>query len=141
MHNNKTNTLYLQISTLDGIFFENEINSVSLPTVWGGSIVFQPNHSPFIANIALGQLKINQINEQNPKICAISGGLVYVIDNTIKIITDDIVFRENINVDELKQERDKIVELLKINDQKNNDLDLQLRNINNKINIYTKFLN
>ncbi|MCT4469784.1 ATP synthase F1 subunit epsilon [Mycoplasma sp. HS2188] len=138
MKNSEANTTHLQISTLNGIFFEGDVRSVSLSTITGGAIVFQPNRSPFISNIAVGKLAINEVGDDDYKLCAIGGGIVYAQSNCVKIITDDIVFSEDIDIDRAKRDRDSALAQLK-NDNKKNDvnLELKLRKAISKIDIYS----
>lgn len=53
---NNSPTIHLFISTLEGVFFEKDVRSVSLRTISGGQITFLPEHAPFMSNIEVGKL-------------------------------------------------------------------------------------
>lgn len=89
----------LTISTPYGLFYEQEVDIVTLKTS-EGYIGLQKNRIPFISTIEISSLyiKVNGIS----KIAAIGGGIVFVEKDYIDIFTDDIQWKELINKDEIQ---------------------------------------
>ncbi len=89
-------TTHLKISTPQGIFFDGEVDIVTLKTS-NGYIGIQKNRLPFISNVEISIMYINSKLSNNEKICAIGGGLVYVEREYIDIFTDDIYYKEDLD--------------------------------------------
>ena len=90
------NTTHLKISTPKGIFFDGEVDIVTVKTT-NGFIGVQKNRLPFISNIEISTMYINSKASNNEKICAIGGGLIYVERDYVDIFTDDIFFKEELD--------------------------------------------
>ena len=90
------NTTHLKISTPKGIFFDGEVDIVTVKTT-NGFIGVQKNRLPFISNIEISTMYINSKASNNEKICAIGGGLIYVERDYVDIFTDDIFFKEDLD--------------------------------------------
>ena len=99
-------TTHLKISTPKGVFFDGDVDIVTLKTA-NGYIGIQKNRLPFISNIEISTMYINSVASNNQKICAIGGGLIYVEREYIDIFTDDIIQflagKDNIVADALSQ--------------------------------------
>lgn len=93
------NKIKLTISTPKGVFFEEEVIIVTLKTA-NGYIGLQRNRMPFISSIEISTMFIKNDNET--KIVAIGGGIVFVEKTYIDIFTDDIEWKENINKSEVE---------------------------------------
>lgn len=89
----------LTISTPYGLFYEQEVDIVTLKTS-EGYIGLQKNRIPFISTIEISSLYI-KVNGTS-KIAAIGGGIVFVEKDYIDIFTDDIQWKELINKDEIQ---------------------------------------
>ena len=89
-------TTHLKISTPQGIFFDGDVDIVTLKTA-NGYIGIQKNRLPFISNVEISIMYINSKLSNNEKICAIGGGLVYVEREYIDIFTDDICYKEDLD--------------------------------------------
>ena len=90
-------TTHLKISTPKGIFFDGEVDIITVKTA-KGFIGIQKNRLPFISNIEISTMYINSKASNKEKICAIGGGLIYVEREYIDIFTDDIVYKEDLDV-------------------------------------------
>ncbi len=97
-----TKTTHLRISTPNGIFFDEEVDILTVKTPMG-YIGIQRNRLPFISNIEISVMYINSKSSNNEKICAIDGGLIYVEREYVDIFTDEIMYKEDI--DELKVQK------------------------------------
>lgn len=89
-------TTHLKISTPKGLFFDGEVDILTVKTA-NGYIGIQKNRLPFISNIEISVMYINSKASNNEKICAIGGGLIYVEREYVDIFTDDIIYKEDIN--------------------------------------------
>lgn len=89
-------TTHLKISTPKGIFFDGDVDIVTVKTA-NGYIGIQRNRLPFISNIEISTMYINSKSSSDEKICAIGGGLIYVEREYVDIFTDDIIFKEDLN--------------------------------------------
>ncbi len=90
------NTTHLKISTPKGIFFDGEVDIITVKTA-EGFIGIQKNRLPFISNIEISTMYINSKASNKEKICAIGGGLIYVEREYVDIFTDDIVYKEDLD--------------------------------------------
>ncbi|MGL6125449.1 MAG: ATP synthase F1 subunit epsilon [Metamycoplasmataceae bacterium] len=95
-------TTHLKISTPKGIFFDGDIDILTVKTA-KGYIGIQKNRLPFISNIEISTMYINSRGSENEKICAIGGGLIYVEREYIDIFTDDIIFKEDLDEDLIRK--------------------------------------
>ncbi len=89
-------TTHLKISTPKGIFFDGEVDIITVKTA-KGFIGIQKNRLPFISNIEISTMYINSKASNKEKICAIGGGLIYVEREYIDIFTDDIAYKEDLD--------------------------------------------
>jgi F-type H+-transporting ATPase subunit epsilon len=94
-------TTHLKISTPKGVFFDGDVDIVTIKTI-DGFIGIQKNRLPFISNIEISTMYINSKSSGNEKICAIGGGLIYVEREYVDIFTDDIVFKEDLDENLIK---------------------------------------
>lgn len=105
-------TTHLKISTPKGVFFDGDVDIVTLKTA-NGYIGIQKNRLPFISNIEISTMYINSVASNNQKICAIGGGLIYVEREYIDIFTDDIIYKEDIDESKVQDLIDKTEKKLK----------------------------
>lgn len=110
----------LTISTPKGVFFEEEVVIVTLKTA-NGYIGLQRNRMPFISSIEISTMFIKNDNET--KIVAIGGGIVFMEKTYIDIFTDDIEWKENINKSEIEhlinETQNKLDQINKDNTERN----------------------
>ncbi len=90
--------LHFQIVTLSGIKFDTEVYEVQLPTPEGHIGVFE-HHMPLVSLASPGVIAIRH-NERdtNDKIeyYATDGGVIEILDNRVRLLTDDAVDAESI---------------------------------------------
>lgn len=87
-----------QIITLSGIKFDEEVYEIQLPTPDGNIGVF-PNHMPLVSLAVPGVIAVRR-NEHdgNDKLeyFATDGGVIEILDNTVKILADEAVHAEEV---------------------------------------------
>lgn len=91
--------LHLQLVTLTGTKFEGDVYEVVLPTLDGEIGVLQ-NHMPLISVATAGAVlvKKNRTDTDNQReVFAISGGVIEVEHNQLKLIVDEADHADNIN--------------------------------------------
>lgn len=90
---------HLQLVTLTGTKFEGDVYEVILPTL-DGEIGVLANHMPLISVATAGAVvvKKNRTDSDNQReIFAISGGVIQVEHNQLKLIVDEADHASNIN--------------------------------------------
>ncbi len=94
-----------QIVTLSGVKFDEDVYEVQLPTPDGNIGVF-PNHMPLVSLASPGVISVRR-NERdgNDKLeyFATDGGVIEVLDNTVRILADEAVHAEEIHEDTVKK--------------------------------------
>ena len=80
-----------------------------------GDIGILPNHAPFVAELSMGKMEIESPNKDRRNIYFLSGGFLEISNNQVTIIADEILPREEIDieneqtqVEELKKELEKL---------------------------------
>ncbi|WP_029512787.1 ATP synthase F1 subunit epsilon [Mycoplasmopsis iners] len=129
---------YLKIITVNGIFYEGEVEAVNLKTKDGGAMTILADHSTFVSNIDVCKMTINYPHSEDYKICSIGSGLLYVDAKSIKIITDDIIYASDINIKRAESDKEDL--LRKIQQVKNEKeraiFEYKLRKAINRIEVY-----
>ncbi|HET9850574.1 MAG TPA: ATP synthase F1 subunit epsilon [Candidatus Saccharimonadales bacterium] len=90
---------HLLLVTLTGIKFEGDVYEVILPTL-DGEIGILRNHMPLISVATSGvvAVKKNRTDSENQReFFAISGGVIEVEHNQLKVIVDEADHADNIN--------------------------------------------
>jgi F-type H+-transporting ATPase subunit epsilon len=103
------NSIKLKLIAPDGIKYDNEVTSVSLPTQ-NGQITILPEHTPLIAIMKPGEIVI-KINGKE-EILASEGGVVEVSDKLVKILADSAEEVNSLNqlkIEEAKQEAHELL--------------------------------
>lgn len=91
------NKTHLKIITPNGIFWDKEVDMVTVRTTEGEMGILH-GKSPVVASIEISELSINKRGSSNFKDCAIAGGILYVTPERIDIITDAIEYKEKIDI-------------------------------------------
>lgn len=94
-----------QIVTLSGVKFDEDVYEVQLPTPDGMIGVF-PNHMPLVSLAVPGVIAIRR-NERdsNEKLeyFATDGGVVEILDNTVRILADEAIHAEDVHEESTKK--------------------------------------
>lgn len=94
-----------QIVTLSGVKFDEEVYEVILPTPDGQIGVF-PDHMPLVSMAVPGVIMVRRDKrDSNSKLeyFATDGGIIEILDNTIKILADEAVHAEDIHEEASKK--------------------------------------
>lgn len=130
------NKTRLKISTPYGIFFDEDVEIVTLKTL-NGYIGLQYNRMPFISSIDISPMFI-KINSNTTKKVAIGGGIVFVEKKYIDIFTDDIQWQEDLDKNEIEKqiiEFQKKLEQEKISNVEKMKNELALKKAMNKMSV------
>ena len=125
MISKKTN---LKIITPQGIFYNNQVEIVTLKTT-EGFIGLMKNKSPFIASLDIANLLINSKKSKKFLECAIAGGIVKVDRNNVLIITDAIEEKTKISKSRAKKSKLKAEQIIK---SKKSDYEIHMAEIDLK---------
>lgn len=99
-----------KIVTPDGVIYEDEIESVSLPTALG-EITVLPHHIPLISVIKIGEIRIVKGGQELG--VAVSSGVLEVREsNEVIVIADTAERAEHIDVERAEQARKRAEELM-----------------------------
>src|SRR5690606_3464658 len=94
-----------QIITLSGIKFSEEVYEVQLPTPDGHIGIF-PHHMPLVSLAVPGLIAIRR-KERDPvekmEYFATDGGVIEILDNTVRILADEAVYAEDIHEESTKK--------------------------------------
>jgi F-type H+-transporting ATPase subunit epsilon len=93
--------LNVEIVTPDGPVFTGKVVSCTAPGT-NGQFQILVGHAPFLANLQIGEIKLQKNNEDQKKL-ATSGGFLEVKDNNISIIVESAEFADDINVARAKE--------------------------------------
>jgi len=110
--------LQLEIVTPFGKTFTEEILSCVVPGVSGQFQVLK-NHAAVISNIAVGAIKVKNL-EKNEIFIATSGGFCEVRDNAVKIIVESAELSDSIDVNRAIKAKERAEERLR---SKSNEID------------------
>ena len=126
-------TFKLTISTPYGLFYEKEVDIVTLKTS-EGYIGLQRTRIPFISVIEISSWVIKV--DGTTKIAAIGGGIVFVEKDYIDIFTDDIQWKEHLNKSEIQaiiDETNQKLQALKNDNIEKYKTELTLKRAMNKL--------
>lgn len=130
-------TTHLKIITPSKVFYENDVKIVTVNTS-GGYVGILPNHTPFFTNIEIGKLTINYEKDDDYKLCTISNGLLYADAEKISILTDDIIFANEIDIEKAEIDRRLALKNLEIYKNTHEALkyELMLKKALNRIDVF-----
>jgi F-type H+-transporting ATPase subunit epsilon len=94
-----------ELVTLNGVKYTEDVHEVILPTADGYIAIFE-NHAPLVSLAVPGVISI-RARENTPddmlKHYATNGGIIEVIDNTIRMLVDEADAAEEINEKEIEK--------------------------------------
>lgn len=127
----------LKIITQSQVFYKGKVKSVQLATKSGGEIVLQPNRSEFLSTIDICKLLITPFNKEEVLECSISDGIVYADSSEIRIITNDIIFSKDIDLQKAESDREFALKQLESAKSANEEklFEIKLRKAINRINV------
>ena len=102
-----------ELVTLDGVKFRETVHEVILPTVEGEIAVFT-HHAPLVSIATHGAIAIRR-KEKDPddllEYYATNGGVIEVLDNTVRLLADEATHSEEINEAEEKAAYERALKL------------------------------
>ncbi len=99
--------------------------------------MLQPNRSEFLSTIDICKLFITVKDNQEPLECSIGDGIVYVDESSIRIITNDIIWSKDIDVEKAEKDRDYALKQLENAKNASDEklFEIKLRKAINRINV------
>ncbi|MBZ4683413.1 MAG: F-type H+-transporting ATPase subunit epsilon [Fusobacteriaceae bacterium] len=94
-------TFNLKIITPLKIVLDKEVERVILRTTEGDMGIL-PNHAPFVAELAIGEMKIKSNSDELKYFVA--GGFLEIKDNNVVILADDAMDAKDIDIERAKKE-------------------------------------
>ncbi|MDD5750503.1 MAG: ATP synthase F1 subunit epsilon [Candidatus Pacebacteria bacterium] len=98
-----------KIVTPERVVYENEVDSVTLPTQTG-EITVLPNHIPLVAALKAGELTARKNKEEFPM--AVSGGLIEINKNEVIVLADTAEHAYEINEQWAEEARSRALKLI-----------------------------
>ncbi len=127
----------LKIITPLGLYTETDVQAVNVRSV-EGEMTILPMHTPLVA--MLETCKLSLMESGKYKDYALAGGLLYLKDDQMKILTDAIEGQEEIDVERAKRAMERAQRRLEKKDSKTNlkRAQIALAKAINRINVYGK---
>lgn len=131
------NPFGLEIVTPDKVFYKGTAEMVIVTTT-EGEIGILRNHTPYIAGLSVGNLRLKL--EGNTREAAIAGGFIKVDKEKTTILTEAAEWSEDIDIDRAKKSKEEAENELKSTTEshKKEELELKLKKAINRINISQK---
>lgn len=107
--------LAVKIITPTGLYKECEAEALHVKTV-EGELTLLSHHMPMVAMLATSRLQLRVQGDYQDY--AIAGGLLHLHDDDIKILTDSIEGREEIDIERAKRAKERAEKRLQKLDQK-----------------------
>ena len=104
---------HLQLVSLSGTKFDDDVYEVILPTM-DGQIGVLPGHMPLISVATNGVIEIRRSQkdpDSSKEYFAVSGGVIEVADNTLRVIVDEADHAEEINEAEAEAAHQRALKL------------------------------
>lgn len=95
------NSFKLELVTPLSKILSEEVNFVMLRTTEGDMGIL-PNHSPFVAGLATGEMKVRNTGQE--KFYYVSGGFVEISDNVVTILADEAMDVKDIDLEAARKE-------------------------------------
>lgn len=105
--------IHLQLVTLTGKIFDDDVYEVVLPTLDGEIGVLQ-DHMPLVSAAKHGVISIRRKStdrDDQMEVFATNGGVIEVSNNVLKVIVDEADHAEDINETEAKAAHDRALKL------------------------------
>lgn len=105
--------IHLQLVSLSGKVFDDDVYEVLLPTLDGDIGVLQ-DHMPLVSAATTGVISVRR-NERDRddqmELFATNGGVIEVSDNTLRVLVDEADHADDINEAEAKAAHDRALKL------------------------------
>ncbi len=94
-----------QLYSLDGLEFDEDVYEIIMPTM-DGEIGVMPGHMPLVSVASTGIVRIRRKSgdrDDSREIFAISGGVIQVENNVLKLLVDEADHADEINEQEVQK--------------------------------------
>lgn len=96
-------TFTLRVITSQKVLFQKEAEFLLVRTI-EGDLGIMPNHSPFVAELAIGEMKVRD-TDRNEEYYYVSGGFLEVSNkNVVTVLADEAMWAKDIDVERAKHE-------------------------------------
>jgi F-type H+-transporting ATPase subunit epsilon len=131
------NPFGLEIVTPDKVFYKGTAEMVVVTTT-EGDIGILRNHTPYVAGLAVGKLRLKLEGKFTE--AAIAGGFIQVDKEKTTILTEAAEWAEDIDIDRAKKSKEEAENELKSTTEKHKkeELELKLKKAVNRIDISQK---
>lgn len=131
------NPFGLEIVTPDKVFYKGTAEMVVVTTT-EGDIGILRNHTPYVAGLAVGKLRLKLEGKFTE--AAIAGGFIQVDKEKTTILTEAAEWAEDIDIDRAKKSKEEAENELKGTTEKHKieELELKLKKAVNRIDISQK---
>lgn len=105
--------VHLQLITLSGIKFDDDVYEVLLPTL-EGQIGVMPGHMPLISVATNGVISVRRLAtdiDLAMEHFATNGGVIEVVDDTLRVLVDEADHAEDINEVEAEAAHQRALQL------------------------------
>jgi len=128
-------TLTAQILTPTGALFSGEAEAILVPGSEGAfEILFQ--HAPIVSVLGIGKIRVKKPNGE-ALLFAVSGGFVEASNNLVTVLAEKATAPEDINPEEVRQQRSTVKERLKETTQGREALEKEVRELDNLLALST----
>jgi len=107
--------IHFELVTLSGTKFSQKVYEVQLPTTEGYIGIFE-NHMPLVTLADTGIIKIRHASNESDdmqQLIATNGGIVEVVDNTVRVLVDEADNEDEINETAVKKAHEEALEMRK----------------------------
>ena len=129
----------VEFITYQGVYKSIETDKLNIPTSEGRRTILS-NHMPIMIPIQIGVIETSNNNKTSHY--AISGGVLYFDSNVAEIVADDVVDLNEININEITQEKqiteEKYKKVRRANEK--HRIQTKLDSLDNLINAYKKYV-
>lgn len=95
------NSFKLEVVTPLAKVLSKDVDFVMIRTTEGDMGIL-PNHSPFVAGLATGEMKIKENGQEN--FFYVSGGFIEISNNVVTILADDAMDVKDIDIEAARKE-------------------------------------
>ena len=124
---------HAQVLTPNGPLFDGEVISITVPGSEGSFEVLH-NHAPLVSMLGIGKVEV-KMPDNSEMLYAVSGGFVEVSDNRLTLLAEDAIEAKEIEVDEIRKQRDEIKKQLKETKQGREELEIEIAKKENMMRI------
>ena len=93
-------TFHLQIVTPDGLYLDDQVESVTVRTTEGDQTILK-NHSPYVAALGIGTMRVKQNGKT--RTAAVSGGFLSTTKEVTRVVAVTVEWADEIDLERAKR--------------------------------------